>query len=183
MTRRLWIGAILTVPLLVLMSDARATPGCAGYSFALATPVCCGADGRFSTEPALGAQPQSEHVYSDRTRHGLGLPLQRVCAAVPQRFPRRFEAGAENRGLLRAGRHNHHAVLLGQVLELRARSRTSGAIRALLQLAPRTARVIRANGSEQDVPVGDIAAGDRIRVRPGEKVPWTVSSGGQKRGG
>lgn len=62
-------------------------------------------------------------------------------------------------------------VLLGQVLELRARERTSGAIKALLALAPKTARLLRADGGEQEVPLADIVVGDRLRVRPGEKVP------------
>ena len=62
-------------------------------------------------------------------------------------------------------------VLLGQVLELRARSQTSGAIKALLGLAPRTARRLRADGSEEDVPLEQVQPGDRLRVRPGEKVP------------
>jgi Cu+-exporting ATPase len=62
-------------------------------------------------------------------------------------------------------------VLLGQVLELRARSATSGAIRALLGLAPKTARRLREDGSEEDVPLADVRPGDRLRVRPGERVP------------
>ena len=62
-------------------------------------------------------------------------------------------------------------VLLGQVLELRARAQTSGAIRALLNLAPKTARLVTADGSERDVPLETVAAGDRLRVRPGEAVP------------
>src|SRR5206468_2957535 len=62
-------------------------------------------------------------------------------------------------------------VLLGQVLELRARSRTSEAIRALLNLAPKTARVVRENGSEEDMPVDHVRPGDHLRVRPGEKIP------------
>ena len=62
-------------------------------------------------------------------------------------------------------------VLLGQVLELRARSRTSSAIRALLGLAPKTARRLRDDGSEEDVPLEQVQPGDRLRVRPGEKVP------------
>ena len=62
-------------------------------------------------------------------------------------------------------------VLLGQVLELRARERTSGAIRALLGLAPKTARRVRDDGGDEDVPLDGVAVGDRLRVRPGEKVP------------
>jgi Cu+-exporting ATPase len=62
-------------------------------------------------------------------------------------------------------------VLLGQVLELRARSSTNAAIRGLLELAPKTARRVRADGSEEDVPLAEVMVGDRLRVRPGEKVP------------
>ena len=62
-------------------------------------------------------------------------------------------------------------VLLGQVLELRARSRTSAAIRSLLGLAPKTARRIDADGTERDVPLADMRVGDRLRVRPGERIP------------
>jgi len=62
-------------------------------------------------------------------------------------------------------------VLMGQVLELRARARTSGAIKALLGLAPKTARRLSADGREADVPLEDVRPGDRLRVRPGEKVP------------
>ena len=62
-------------------------------------------------------------------------------------------------------------VLVGQVLELRAREKTSGAIRALMELAPKTARRLRTDGSDEDVPLDAVAVGDRLRVRPGEKVP------------
>ena len=62
-------------------------------------------------------------------------------------------------------------VLLGQVLELRARERTSGAIKALLGLAPKTARRLRDDGTDEDVPLEEVQVGDRLRVRPGEKVP------------
>src|SRR5208282_1688389 len=62
-------------------------------------------------------------------------------------------------------------VLLGQVMELRARSRTSAAIRALLDLSPKTARLLGADGSEKDIPLEQVKPGDRLRVRPGEKVP------------
>ncbi len=62
-------------------------------------------------------------------------------------------------------------VLLGQVLELRARSRTGAAIRALLGLAPKTARRVRPDGTDEDVPLDEVVPGDRLRVRPGEKIP------------
>ena len=74
-------------------------------------------------------------------------------------------------------------VLLGQVLELRARSATSGAIRALLGLAPKTARRVREDGGEEDVPLAEVRPGDRLRVRPGERVPvdGVVLEGGERR--
>ncbi len=62
-------------------------------------------------------------------------------------------------------------VLLGQVLELRARAQTGGAIRALLDLAPKTAQLVRDDGSEADIALDEVVPGDRLRVRPGEKVP------------
>jgi Cu+-exporting ATPase len=62
-------------------------------------------------------------------------------------------------------------VLLGQVLELRARSRTGAAIKALLGLAPKQARIIRSDGTEEDIPLEQVQAGDKLRIRPGEKVP------------
>ena len=62
-------------------------------------------------------------------------------------------------------------VLLGQVLEIRARERTGGAIRALLGLAPKTARRVREDGADEEVPLEEVAVGDRLRVRPGEKIP------------
>ena len=62
-------------------------------------------------------------------------------------------------------------VLLGQVLELRARERTGDAIRALLDLAPKTARIIRPDGREEEIPLEDVQVGDRLRIRPGDKVP------------
>ena len=72
---------------------------------------------------------------------------------------------------LRLPRSSRRLVLLGQVLELRARSQTSSAIKALLGLAPKTARRLRDDGSEEDVPLDQVQPGDRLRVRPGEKVP------------
>ena len=75
-------------------------------------------------------------------------------------------------------------VLLGQVLELRARETTSGAIRALLDLAPKTARMIMPDGTEQEVQLDTVQVGDRLRVRPGEKVPVDGAVlGGAQRGG
>jgi Cu+-exporting ATPase len=174
MTRRLWIGGILTVPLLVLMIPMHvATAWLRWIQFALATPVVLWGGWPFFERAWLSLRNRSLNMF---TLIGLGTGSAYLYSVFALLFPQAIPASFRSRGGDVAVYFEPAAViitlvLLGQVLELRARSRTSGAIRALLQLAPRTARVIRADGSEQDVPVGDIAAGDKIRVRPGEKVP------------
>jgi P-type Cu+ transporter len=105
---------------------------------------------------------------------GSGAAYLYSVAAVlaPGLFPATFRDGSGNLGLyFEAAAVITVLVLLGQVLELRARSQTGGAIQALLGLAPKTARRISADGSEADVPVSDIVVGDLLRIRPGEKVP------------
>ena len=95
-----------------------------------------------------------------------------VAAAAPGVFPASFlGAHGEVAVYFEAAAIIVTLVLLGQVLELRARSQTGAAIRALLGLAPKTARRIESDGSEADVPLDDVQVGDRLRVRPGEKVP------------
>src|SRR5215471_9682753 len=117
-------------------------------------------------------QPPAQHVHPHRARHGRRVCLQpRRCPGagifpasfrdVDGQVPLYFEAAAVIVTL----------VLLGQVLELRARSQTSSAIRALLDLAPKHARRLRQDGSDEDIALEDVAPGDRLRVRPGEKVP------------
>jgi Cu+-exporting ATPase len=117
-------------------------------------------------------QPQPQHVDADRPGHRRGLRLQRgghgraagVPGVVRQAMGRvavYFEAAAVIISL----------TLLGQILELKARSQTSAAIKSLLGLAPKTARRIAADGSEEDVPLTHVHVGDLLRVRPGEKVP------------
>ena len=122
---------------------------------------------------AVARQPQPEHVHADRASASAwptstassrrSLPASsRPRSAMPRgKVGVYFEAAAVIIAL----------VLLGQVLELRARSQTGGAIQALLGLAPKTARLVRDDGSEEDVPLEQVQVGDRLRVRPGEKVP------------
>jgi P-type Cu+ transporter len=121
----------------------------------------------------VGRQPQPQHVHADRTRHRDGVRLQRrVGALAPDLFPASFRTHGGEVGLyFEAAAVITVLVLLGQVLELRARSQTSSAIRALLRLAPPTARGLRHDGTEEDVPLEQVQVGDRLRVRPGEKVP------------
>ena len=106
----------------------------------------------------------------------MGTGVAWVYSVVATLFPGAFPAAFRTSGgavpvYFEAAAVITVLVLLGQVLELRARAQTSGAIRALLNLAPKQARRIEANGSEQDVPLEEVAAGDRLRVRPGESVP------------
>ena len=121
----------------------------------------------------VGRQPPPEHVHADRAGRRRRLRLQRrrdararpVPGVVPRRTAIRSRVYFEPAAVIVA------LVLLGQVLELRARSRTSAAIKALLGLAPTTARRVDAAGAEADVPLEHVHVGDRLRVRPGERVP------------
>ena len=111
---------------------------------------------------------------------GVAFTYSLVATVVPGFFPEAFRnAAGEVAVYYEAAAVITTLVLLGQVLELRARSQTSGAIRALLELAPPTASRIRADGSEEEVSLDEVATGDRLRVRPGEKIPvdGTVSEG------
>jgi Cu+-exporting ATPase len=102
-----------------------------------------------------------------------------VATAAPGLFPEGFRMGGAVEPYFDTAAVVTVLILLGQVLELRARSQTSGAIRRLLGLAPKTGRVVRADGREEDIPLGHIRVGDTVRVRPGEKVPvdGTVTEG------
>jgi len=120
----------------------------------------------------LSGQPPAQHVHLDRARHRCGLFLRLVAALAPGIFSRSFRTPEGEVALyFEATAVIVTLVLLGQVLELRARSQTSSAIRALLDLAPKHARLVRDDGSEEDVALEAVMAGDQLRVRPGEKVP------------
>ncbi|HEX9733759.1 MAG TPA: heavy metal translocating P-type ATPase [Thermoanaerobaculia bacterium] len=182
MTRRFRVAVALTVPLLaVAMGDML--PGqpvsrllAAGWrplvELALATPICLWAGWPFFVRAVQSVKNRSLNMF---TLIGLGVSVAYVYSVVAALVP----------GLFPASFRGHHGdvhvyfeaagvivtlVLLGQVLELRARGRTGAALRALLSLAPTTARRIT-DGDEEDVPLADVRAGDRLRVRPGEKVP------------
>ncbi len=122
---------------------------------------------------AVDRQSQSQYVHVDRARRRGGVMCSAVIAVIaPQLFPPSFRGhGGAVPVYFEAAAVITTLVLLGQVLELRARSQTGNAIRALLGLAPKTARRINADGHEEDVPLDHIHVGDRLRVRPGEKVP------------
>lgn len=183
MTRRFWIGVVLTIPLLaVMVSDIL--PGhplqhllsgqlLGWIELALATPVVLWAGWPFFERGWASIVHRSPNMFT-LIAIGTGAAYLYSVAAVvaPGIFPSTFRDMSGNLGLyFEAAAVITVLVLLGQVLELKARSQTSSAIKALLGLAPKTARRISEDGKEADVALGEIQVGDRIRVRPGEKVP------------
>jgi Cu+-exporting ATPase len=183
MTRRFWIGLGLSVPLLAFaMGDMlpgeplrHFVPGrvAAWLQLILATPVVLWAGWPFFVRAWASIVNRSLNMF---TLIALGTGTAYVYSVAgtvaPGLFPESFRTHGGEVGLyFEAAAIITVLVLLGQVLELRARSRTSSAIRALLNLAPPTARQLRPDGSEQDVPLEVVAAGDRVRVRPGERIP------------
>jgi Cu+-exporting ATPase len=183
MTRRLWISAILTAPLSLLTmgtmlvgheATAWIRPGMLAWiELALATPVVLWGGWPFFERMSASFGSRNLNMF---TLIGIGTGTAYGYSVVATLFPGLFPASLRGHNG-EVGRYFEAAavitalVLLGQVLELRARSRTGGAIRALLGLAPKTARLIGAGGSESDVPLDRVQPGDRLRVRPGEKVP------------
>jgi Cu+-exporting ATPase len=181
MQRRLRLAAALSVPVLILGMGAELlglshlfSAGVLNWvQLALATPVVLWAGWPFFERGIASIRNRSLNMFT-LIAMGVGVAwlYSVVATAVPQLFPQtmRIMDGAvgvyfEAASIITA------LALLGQVLELRAREQTSGAIRALLDLAPKTARRIRADGSDEEVQVDLIAPGDRLRVRPGEKIP------------
>jgi Cu+-exporting ATPase len=184
MTFRLYWAALLSTPL-VLLAMRHMIPG--GHliealaparvlSFAeliLATPVVLWAGWTFFVRAWQSVLNRNPNMF---TLIGLGTGAAYAFSVLatlsPNLFPASFHREDGEVGLyFEAAAVIVTLVLLGQVLELRARSRTGEAIRALLGLAPKTARRIRDDGSEEDVPLEAVAVGDRLRVRPGEKIP------------
>jgi len=156
MTRRFWIAAILSLPTLILgMAETGRI-----IQWVLATPVVFWAGWPLFDRAWASIVNRSLNMF---TLIGIGTGTAYVYSVVAifQNLPVYFEASAVITAL----------VLLGQVLELRARSRTGSAIKALLGLAPKTARLIPPSGAEKDVPLEQVRVGDVLRVRPGEKVP------------
>ncbi len=181
MTRRFWIGTALAVPVFLLemgshLFDFHAFISPQNLNWAqliLATPVVLWAGWPFFERGAASVVNRSLNMFT-LIAMGIGVAwlYSVIATALPGIFPTDmrgmggavpvyFEAAAVITAL----------ALLGQVLELRAREQTSGAIKALLDLAPKTARRIAADGSDEEVGIEMIAVGDRLRVRPGEKVP------------
>jgi Cu+-exporting ATPase len=183
MTRRFWVAVALTVPLLaVMLSDVlpghllqHLLPGqwLAWIEFALATPVVLWAGWPFFERGWASIVHRSPNMFTLIAIGAGSAYLYSVAAVVaPGIFPPTFRDSSGNLSLyFEAASVITALVLLGQVLELKARSQTSSAIKALLGLAPKTARRISQDGTEADVALSEVQVGDRIRVRPGEKIP------------
>jgi Cu+-exporting ATPase len=183
MRRRFRISVALTIPLvLIAMGEhlpghplARiATPETLGWlQLVLATPVVLWGGWPFFVRGWQSVVHRSLNMF---TLIGLGVGVSYLYSLVAKLFPGifppsfRLESG-EVAVYFEAAAAIVTLVLLGQVMELKARSRTGAAVKALLGLAPKTARRLRDDGSEEDVPLDQVHLGDRLRVRPGEKVP------------
>jgi len=179
MTRRLWIAAALTIPLFVVaMAEMVGVTLLSGRmrvftELALALPICTWAAWPFYVRFAQSLKHRSLNMF---TLIGLGVGVafgySLVAALAPDLFPPAFRNHDGTVGTyFEAAGVITTLILVGQVLELRARSSTGAAIRALLGLAPTSARRLADDGSEVDVPLDTVHVGDRLRVRPGEKVP------------
>lgn len=183
MRRRFWVCAVLTLPVFVIgMSDLIpgeplqrliSAPRLAWIQLLLATPVVLWGGWPFFVRAWQSIVTRSLNMF---TLIGLGVAIayvfSLVATLVPEVFPHSFRAHGNSVPVyFEAAAVITTLVLLGQVLELRARSQTGAAIRALLDLAPKTARRIRADGVEEDVPLAEVQVGDTLRVRPGEKLP------------
>jgi P-type Cu+ transporter len=183
MTRRLWLGAALTLPLLAIMiSDVlpgrplqHLLPGAllGWIELALATPVVLWGGWPFFERGWASVVHRSPNMFTlIAMGSGAAYLYSIVAVAAPGLFPASFRDSLGNLGLyFEAAAVITVLVLVGQVLELRARSQTGGAIQALLGLAPKTARRISPSGQETDVPLSEVAVGDLLRIRPGEKIP------------
>ena len=183
MTRRFWVAVVLSIPVFVLgMSDL--IPGqplqrlvsmrtLAWVQLVLATPVVLWAGWPFFERAWHSIVNRSLNMF---TLIGLGVAVAYlfsvIAVIVPGVFPPSFRDHHGNVPVyFEAAAVVTTLVLLGQVLELRARSQTGLAIKALLGLSPKTARRINSDGNEEDIPLDHVHVGDRLRVRPGEKIP------------
>ena len=183
MTRRFWISLALAAPVLgAAMSDmipgqplqhAVGHAALTWFQFILATPVVLWGGWPFFRRGWASVVTFNLNMFTlIAVGTGVAYVYSVVATLAPGLFPESFRPhGGEPAVYFEAAAVIIALVLLGQVLELRARAQTSGAIRALLALAPKTARIIRPDGSEADVPAEDVRPGDRLRVRPGERVP------------
>jgi Cu+-exporting ATPase len=181
MSRRFWIGAALTLPVVVLEMGGHlfglhrlVSPQSSNLlQLVLATPVVLWAGWPFFARGARSLVTRNLNMFTlIAMGTGVAWVYSLIATLAPDIFPQAFRAPDGSVAIyFEAAAVIIVLVLLGQVLELRAREQTSGAIKALLDLAPKTARRIRDDGSDEDAPLDAVLVGDRLRVRPGEKVP------------
>lgn len=182
-TRRFWVGAVLTVPLLILAMSPyvglvaireffgeRAT---LWIELALGTPVILWSGWPFFVRGYHSFRTMRLNMFS---LIGMGVAAAYIFSVIavimPEIFPDGFRDAQGHVGVyFEAAAVIVTLVLLGQIMELRARERTGSAIKALLDMAAKTARVIRTDGTEEEIPLEDVQVGDKLRVRPGDKVP------------
>ncbi|HKW89042.1 MAG TPA: heavy metal translocating P-type ATPase [Candidatus Acidoferrales bacterium] len=180
MTRRFWLSVALTAPLIFLAmwagmsgSALLSAASLSWIELALSTPAvlwCGWPFFRLAWASLLNRSPNMFTLIAIGT--GTAYLYSLIAVLIPGIFPAQFHVSDGSLPVyFEAAAAITALVLLGQVLELRARQRTGHAIRALLQLAPKTARLVDSSGAEKDVPLETIKHGDRLRVRPGEKIP------------
>jgi Cu+-exporting ATPase len=194
MTRRFWISVVLTAPLLLLAMlsmfglhiggdiaidignktvDINWSAALPWFELILATPVVLWCGWPFFQRGWTSIVNRSTNMFTlIAMGTGVAYVYSVIATAFPQIFPASFRTMSNRPDVyFEAAAAITTLVLLGQVLELRARSRTSSAIRALLDLSPKMARLIAADGSEHDIPLAHVKVVEKLRVRPGEKVP------------
>ena len=191
MTRRFWISAVLALPVFILamiadmmpslLPDVLSMQGVQWIEFVLATPVVLWGGWPFYLRAVQSIVSWNLNMF---TLIGLGVSVAWIYSTVALLAPEIFPPLMQMEGGLvhvyfEAAAVITVLVLLGQVLELRARSQTNTAIKMLLSLAPNTARIVREDGSEEDIALEQVVVGDVLRVRPGEKIPvdGTVTDG------
>jgi P-type Cu+ transporter len=181
MTRRFWIGLVLSLPAVVLEMGGHLL-GSHGWvdqtlsnwiQLVFATPVVIWAGWPFFVRAWQSLLTRNLNMFTlIAMGTGVAYIYSLIATLLPESFPANFRGhGGAVAVYFEAAAVITVLVLLGQVLELRAREATSGAIKALLELAPKTARRIGDDGAEHEVQIDSLIAGDRLRVRPGEKVP------------
>src|SRR5215472_15143752 len=183
MTRRFWVGVVLSVPLLAIAMaehfnkaalDALISPRLLVWvQLILGTPAVLWGGWPFFTRGWASIVNRRLNMFTlIALGTGVTYVYSLVAALAPGIFPASFrDVDGQVAVYFEAAAVITTLVLLGQVLELRARSQTSSAIRALLDLAPKMARILRDDGTDEDIPLEEVIPGDRLRVRPGEKVP------------
>ena len=191
MSRRLWIGGALSLPIFLLAMAADMAPGLLPQDlsmhtlqwvqFVLATPVVLWCGLPFFERGWLSLKTRNFNMFTlIAIGVGVAFSYSVVALLAPGIFPPAMQhAGGTVAVYFEAAAVITTLVLVGQVLELKARSQTNAAIKLLLGLAPKLARIVRADGSEEDIPLEQVRPGDILRVRPGEKIPvdGSITSG------